>query len=136
MMSHAPTPPGIKMHEDISEDEAHAENRGVFDERKIMLFLLLHSVMEYEEHEKRTWSVDFSRTEPKMLVSGSDDCKVKVWCTNQEASAINIDMKANICSIKYNPGSSYYVAYPELLHKRTNGNGTAPPPLPAAATVS
>jgi hypothetical protein len=34
--------------------------------------------MEYEEHEKRAWSVDFSRTEPSMLVSGSDDCKVKV----------------------------------------------------------
>ncbi|KAI4972731.1 hypothetical protein ZWY2020_003656 [Hordeum vulgare] len=75
-----------------------------------MKHMLRTSVMEYEEHEKRAWSVDFSRTEPKMLVSGSDDCKVKVWCTNQEASAINIDMKANIFSIKYNPGSSYYVA--------------------------
>lgn len=32
--------------------------------------------MEYEEHDKRAWSVDFSRTEPSMLVSGSDDCKV------------------------------------------------------------
>ncbi|XP_059624519.1 E3 ubiquitin-protein ligase COP1-like isoform X2 [Cornus florida] len=68
------------------------------------------SVMEYEEHEKRAWSVDFSRAEPSMLVSGSDDCKVKVWCTNQEASVLNIDMKANICSVKYNPGSSLYVA--------------------------
>ena len=34
------------------------------------------SVMEYEEHEKRAWSVDFSRTEPSLLVSGSDDGKV------------------------------------------------------------
>ncbi|XP_021911280.1 E3 ubiquitin-protein ligase COP1-like isoform X2 [Carica papaya] len=34
------------------------------------------SLMEYEEHEKRAWSVDFSCTEPSMLVSGSDDCKV------------------------------------------------------------
>ncbi|KAK8466988.1 hypothetical protein PHAVU_008G214400 [Phaseolus vulgaris] len=34
------------------------------------------SLMEYEEHEKRAWSVDFSRTDPSMLVSGSDDCKV------------------------------------------------------------
>ncbi|KAL0311267.1 UNVERIFIED_CONTAM: E3 ubiquitin-protein ligase COP1 [Sesamum angustifolium] len=34
------------------------------------------SVVEYEEHEKRAWSVDFSKTEPSMLVSGSDDCKV------------------------------------------------------------
>jgi len=37
---------------------------------------LWQSVMEYEEHEKRAWSVDFSRTEPSMLVSGSDDYKV------------------------------------------------------------
>uniref|UniRef100_A0A3N7HD56 Uncharacterized protein n=1 Tax=Populus trichocarpa TaxID=3694 RepID=A0A3N7HD56_POPTR len=34
------------------------------------------SIMEYEEHEKRAWSVDFSQNEPSMLVSGSDDCKV------------------------------------------------------------
>ncbi|XP_072982430.1 E3 ubiquitin-protein ligase COP1-like isoform X1 [Typha latifolia] len=68
------------------------------------------SVMEYEEHEKRAWSVDFSRIEPYMLVSGSDDCKVKVWSTKQEASVINIDMKANICCVKYNPGSSIFVA--------------------------
>jgi len=68
------------------------------------------SVMEYEEHDKRAWSVDFSRTEPSMLVSGSDDCKVKIWSTKQEASVINIDMKANICCVKYNPGSSYNVA--------------------------
>ena len=27
--------------------------------------------MEYEEHEKQAWSVDFSRSEPSMLVSGS-----------------------------------------------------------------
>ncbi|GAV61232.1 WD40 domain-containing protein/zf-C3HC4_2 domain-containing protein [Cephalotus follicularis] len=68
------------------------------------------SVMEYEEHEKRAWSVDFSHTEPSMLVSGGDDCKVKIWCTRQEASVLSIDMKANICSVQYNPGSSVYVA--------------------------
>ncbi|KAL7142305.1 hypothetical protein ABFS83_08G115200 [Erythranthe nasuta] len=74
------------------------------------------SVMEYEEHEKRAWSVDFSRTEPSMLVSGSDDCKVKVWCTNQEASVLNIDMKANICCVKYNPESSKFVAVGSADH--------------------
>uniref|UniRef100_A0A9I9E5W3 Uncharacterized protein n=1 Tax=Cucumis melo TaxID=3656 RepID=A0A9I9E5W3_CUCME len=34
------------------------------------------SVMEYEEHEKRAWSVDFSRSKPSMLVSSSDDFKL------------------------------------------------------------
>ncbi|CAM8908657.1 unnamed protein product [Rhodiola kirilowii] len=74
------------------------------------------SVMEYEEHEKRAWSVDFSHTDPSMLVSGSDDCKVKVWSTKQEASVLNIDMKANICSVKYNPGSSVHIAVGSADH--------------------
>ncbi|OIT24247.1 PREDICTED: E3 ubiquitin-protein ligase COP1-like isoform X2 [Nicotiana attenuata] len=74
------------------------------------------SVMEYEEHEKRAWSVDFCHTEPSLLVSGSDDCKVKVWCTKQEASVLTIDMKANICSVKYNPGSSVHVAVGSADH--------------------
>ncbi|BBH00687.1 Transducin/WD40 repeat-like superfamily protein [Prunus dulcis] len=74
------------------------------------------SVMEYEEHEKRAWSVDFSSIDPSMLVSGSDDCKVKIWCTKQEESVLNIDMKANICSVKYNPGSSFFVAVGSADH--------------------
>ncbi|PWA73220.1 WD40 repeat-containing protein [Artemisia annua] len=74
------------------------------------------SIMEYEEHEKRAWSLDFSCTEPTMLVSGSDDCKVKIWCTRQEASVLNIEMKANICSVKYNPGSSFHVAVGSADH--------------------
>ncbi|XP_078443269.1 transducin/WD40 repeat-like superfamily protein [Wolffia australiana] len=74
------------------------------------------SIMEYEEHEKRAWSVDFSAAEPSMLVSGSDDCKVKVWCTKQEASVFNIDMKANICCVKYNPGSSIHLGIGSADH--------------------
>ncbi|GAB4826528.1 coatomer subunit alpha, variant 2 [Ancistrocladus abbreviatus] len=78
--------------------------------------LTCQSIMEYEEHEKRAWSVDFSRNEPSMLVSGSDDCKVKIWCTKQEESVINIDLKANICSVKFNPGSSIHVAVGSADH--------------------
>ncbi|KAJ8428030.1 hypothetical protein Cgig2_027636 [Carnegiea gigantea] len=74
------------------------------------------SVREYEEHEKRAWSVDFSRTEPSLLLSGGDDCKVKVWCTKQEDSVLNINMNANICSVKCNPGSSMHVAVGSADH--------------------
>ncbi|KAL8189188.1 hypothetical protein R6Q57_028754 [Mikania cordata] len=74
------------------------------------------SVREYEEHEKRVWSVDFSSIESSMLVSGSDDCKVKIWSTKQDSSAINIDMKANICCVKFNPGSSTHVAVGSVDH--------------------
>ncbi|KAG0631240.1 hypothetical protein M758_1G237800 [Ceratodon purpureus] len=74
------------------------------------------SILEYEEHERRAWSVDFSRTDPSMLVSGSDDGKVKVWCTNQEASAFSIDMKANICCVQFNPGSGNHIAVGSADH--------------------
>ncbi|KAK1554419.1 hypothetical protein Q3G72_011857 [Acer saccharum] len=60
-------------------------------------------VLEYEEHEKRASSVDFSCSEASMLVSGSDDHKVKIWCTRQEASVPSTDMKANICSVSIIP---------------------------------
>eukprot|EP00898_Chlorokybus_atmophyticus_P007387 jgi/Chlat1/764/Chrsp104S01239 len=74
------------------------------------------SVIEFEEHEKRVWSVDFSRTEPNLLVSGSDDGKVKVWSVKQENSVLNIDTKANICCVKYNPGSSHHIAVGSADH--------------------
>jgi hypothetical protein len=53
--------------------------------------------MEYEEHEKRAWSVDFSRTEPSMLVSGSDDCKV---VGNGKSMGILYDLVSCIYELK------------------------------------
>ena len=40
---------------------------------------------------------------------------MKVWCIRQENSALSIDMKANICCVKYNPGSSYNIAVSNKL---------------------
>ncbi|KAL3154242.1 hypothetical protein ABBQ32_013742 [Trebouxia sp. C0010 RCD-2024] len=68
------------------------------------------NVAEYEAHEKRIWSVDFCHVDPKLLMSGSDDGMVKIWSTNQPNPVSEIDVKANVCCAKYNPGSSYEVA--------------------------
>ena len=38
------------------------------------------AVLECEEHEKRVWSVDFCHQAPGLLLSGSDDCRVKAAC--------------------------------------------------------
>ncbi|KAK9823349.1 hypothetical protein WJX72_002097 [[Myrmecia] bisecta] len=73
-------------------------------------------VMEYEAHEKRIWSVDFCHADPMLLVSGSDDGWVKVWSTKQANSVCEIDMKANVCCVKYNPGSMYEVAIGSADH--------------------
>lgn len=68
------------------------------------------SFIEYEEHEKRVWTVDFSRTSCPMMVSGSDDGKVKVWSVTQPNSVCTIDMRANVCCVKYNPATHHQVA--------------------------
>ncbi|KAG7262042.1 hypothetical protein CRUP_015990, partial [Coryphaenoides rupestris] len=49
----------------------------------------------YQEHEKRCWSVDFNLMDPKLLASGSDDAKVKLWSTNLDNSVASIEAKAN-----------------------------------------
>lgn len=42
--------------------------------------------------------------------------QVKIWCTKQEGSVLNIDMKTNICCVKYNPESSKFVAVHHLCY--------------------
>ncbi|KAF9930775.1 RING finger and WD repeat domain-containing protein 2 [Linnemannia zychae] len=74
------------------------------------------NTLNYEEHEKRAWSVDFSRTDPTRLASGSDDTKVKIWSTNQKTSAYTIVSKANICCVKFNPESSNHIAFGSADH--------------------
>jgi len=41
------------------------------------------AVSHHIEHERRAWSVDFSRVDPIKLASGSDDCSVKLWSINE-----------------------------------------------------
>lgn len=70
----------------------------------------------YEEHERRAWSVDFSPTDPMRFASGSDDCKVKVWSINQPNSIMTMESKANICSVKFNPENSNFLAFGSADH--------------------
>eukprot|EP01103_Thecamoeba_quadrilineata_P017211 TRINITY_DN6006_c0_g1_i1.p1 TRINITY_DN6006_c0_g1~~TRINITY_DN6006_c0_g1_i1.p1 ORF type:complete len:612 (-),score=98.92 TRINITY_DN6006_c0_g1_i1:116-1951(-) len=74
------------------------------------------NILSFEEHSKRVWSVDFSRIDPTRLASGSDDTTVKIWCTNQQRSAISIESQANICCVKFNPGCANYVAFGSADH--------------------
>ncbi|XP_068196545.1 E3 ubiquitin-protein ligase COP1 [Antennarius striatus] len=65
----------------------------------------------YQEHEKRCWSVDFNLMDPKLLASGSDDAKVKLWSTNLDNSVASIEAKANVCCVKFSPSSRYHLAF-------------------------
>jgi len=71
---------------------------------------------QLEEHEKRVWSVDFSKCDPTQLASGSDDTKVKIWSTSTNRSVATIESKANICCVKWNPTSPYLLAFGSADH--------------------
>ncbi|KAJ1656014.1 hypothetical protein IWQ61_004344 [Dispira simplex] len=73
-------------------------------------------VQTFTEHEKRAWSVDFSRTDPTRLASGSDDTKVKIWSTGSNQAVMTLDSKANICCVKFNPSSSHYLSFGSADH--------------------
>jgi WD40 repeat protein len=74
-------------------------------------------LMEYEEHEKRAWSVDFSRADPTKLASGSDDGTVKLWSINQESSIGTIKTKANVCCIQFPPDSGHLLTFGSADYK-------------------
>lgn len=68
------------------------------------------SIMDFQEHGKRVWSVDFCQSDPKRLASGGDDGMVKVWNINQEKSLGTIRTKANVCSVQFAPDSGHLIA--------------------------
>lgn len=68
------------------------------------------AVAEFEEHDKRVWTVDYCRTNHRLLASGSDDGRVKIWSTNQEESVLDLDMRANVCCVQYGPTNAHQLA--------------------------
>ncbi len=70
----------------------------------------------YQEHEKRCWSVDFNLVDTRILASGSDDARVKLWSTNVAHSVATLEAKANVCCVKFNPKSCYHLAFGSADH--------------------
>merc|ERR1711884_126891 len=73
-------------------------------------------VKTFQEHEKRCWSVDFNLVDTKLIASGSDDARVKLWSTNVGHSVASLEAKANICCVKFNPNSCYHLAFGSADH--------------------
>lgn len=69
------------------------------------------SVSHHIEHERRAWSVDFSRVDPTKLASGSDDCSVKLWSINEKKSLATIRSAANVCCVQFSPHSSHLLSF-------------------------
>lgn len=65
----------------------------------------------FQEHEKRCWSVDFNSVDPRLLASGSDDAKVKIWSTETSRSVGVIEAKANVCCVQFNPHSAMHLVF-------------------------
>ncbi|KAK9076657.1 hypothetical protein SSX86_004991 [Deinandra increscens subsp. villosa] len=69
------------------------------------------AVSHHVEHERRAWSVDFSRVDPIRLASGSDDCSVKLWSINEKKSLATIKTVANVCCVQFSPYSTHLLSF-------------------------
>lgn len=61
-------------------------------------------------------SVDFNEVDTKLLASGSDDARVKLWSLDCEHSVATLEAKANVCCVKFNPKSSCHLAFGSADH--------------------
>lgn len=57
----------------------------------------------FDEHERRTWSVDICTANPTYIASGSDDATVKVWSTTCPRSIMTLQHNGNVCCAKFAP---------------------------------
>lgn len=73
-------------------------------------------IKSYMEHEKRCWSVDFNSIDTRLIASGSDDSRVKLWDLNNDNSIASLEAKANVCCVKFNPSTSYNLAFGSADH--------------------
>ncbi|CAG9138580.1 unnamed protein product [Plutella xylostella] len=69
-----------------------------------------------QEHDKRCWSVHFNRSDVRLLASGSDDARVKLWALNAERSVATLEAKFNVCCVRFNPRSSCHLAFGSADH--------------------
>ncbi|KAK6918241.1 WD40 repeat, partial [Dillenia turbinata] len=85
---------------------------------------------QYTEHQKRAWSVDFSKVDPMKFASGSDDCSVKLWSINEELwhrvadgtqlnknSISTIWNPANVCCVQFSAYSTHLLAFGSADYK-------------------
>ncbi|KAH0560890.1 E3 ubiquitin-protein ligase COP1-like [Cotesia glomerata] len=73
-------------------------------------------IKAFQEHEKRCWSVDFNDVDTRLIASGSDDARVKLWSLNIDHSVASLEAKANVCCVKFNPRSSCHLAFGSADH--------------------
>jgi len=74
------------------------------------------SIKKFKEHEKRCWSVSFNHMDTKMMASGSDDAKVKLWSMDSDHSIGTLEAKVNVCCVQFNPNSRYHIAFGSADH--------------------
>ncbi|KAK8693593.1 hypothetical protein V6N13_071170 [Hibiscus sabdariffa] len=72
---------------------------------------------QYNEHQKRAWSVDFSQADPRKFASGSDDCSVKLWSINEKSSLGTIWSHANVCCVQFSSFSPHLLAFGSADYK-------------------
>lgn len=70
----------------------------------------------FQEHGKRCWSVDFNEVDTRLIASGSDDASVKLYSLNVEHAIASLEVKANVCCVKFNPKSSCNLAFGSADH--------------------
>lgn len=70
----------------------------------------------WQENEKKCCSVDFDVVDTKLIASGRDDARVKLWSTNMSHSVASLEAKANVCCVKFNPSSCYHLAFGSADH--------------------
>ncbi|KAI8148598.1 WD40-repeat-containing domain protein [Fennellomyces sp. T-0311] len=77
------------------------------------------AIRTFDEHERRTWSVDMCAANPTYLASGGDDSTVKIWSTSASHSVMTLPFNGNVCCAKFAPSVANFLAVGTADHTVT-----------------
>lgn len=67
-------------------------------------------IQRFQDHNQRVWSLAFSQKQPTVFASGSDDCTLRLWSTEQQRSTLTIGFDTNVCCVAACPWDAHMFA--------------------------
>ena len=61
-------------------------------------------------HQKKIWSVKWSKGDPRIFASASDDASVRVWSSVSQKPPLVVSLQSSACDVDFSPEDAYTVS--------------------------
>ena len=61
-------------------------------------------------HQKKIWSVKWSKRDPRIFASASDDASVRIWSSVSQQPPLVVTLQSSACDVDFSPADAYTIS--------------------------